>query len=258
MSPDRAPSSGSSEGSSEMRYRAGTGRSSGLASTTIRRSRTSTPVRTGGGRSRQVAVSSTTRTRRPTPAPALRRRNRNRLNDFSTVDDGRDDQDDEYSDEYVESPRSPTPPRSSNTTTTRQRQVNIRAGGRTARLNVSTQVDSRTALDGSQLNWYERLMPECILNMTAPLTGYEVELVEAHRRDLDDEQLEHLELLRFERNRKVRRRLLTLMLVAGAISVAFYMRGRVIRKTGVRAALGEMKHRIEDGLSKTLHDTMGK
>lgn len=97
-------------------------------------------------------------------------------------------------------------------------------------------------------------MPECILNMSSPITGYEGRLDS----DVDDEEYEILERQRLKRNRRVRRRLLTLMLIATAASVFFYTRGRMFRKVGVKAAMSSMKHRIEDGLAKSIQETMGK
>lgn len=153
----------------------------------------------------------------------------------------------------------------------RSRHVTIDArtgGGRTARVNFSSGATAngrrRTALDGSPLSWYERLMPECVLNVTAPLTGYETQLDSRESSELDEHELELLERQRLKRNRKIRRRLLTIMLVASIATTFFVMRGRGMlrgaggRAGGVKAALGEFTHRIEDGFGKKLHDTLGK
>lgn len=105
-----------------------------------------------------------------------------------------------------------------------------------------------------ELAWYERLMPDFFLNMTAPLTGYEPILDS----DVEDEEYEILERQRLKRNRRIRRRLITMMLLAGAAGLFMYYRGRVLRRVGVRAAMCTMKHRIEDGLAKSIHETMGK
>lgn len=132
-----------------------------------------------------------------------------------------------------------------------RRQVGIdtrSAKGSQTRVSV-TGARSRAALAGPQLSWYERLMPEFLLNMTAPLTGYESRLDS----DIDDDDYEILERQRLRRNRRIRRRMLVLALVATVASVALAMRGKFVRKTGVKAVIGEMKHRLEDGLSKTIH-----
>lgn len=102
--------------------------------------------------------------------------------------------------------------------------------------------------------------------MTAPITGYETALDEIED-ELNDEELELLERQRFRRNRRIRRRLLAIVLVASLASAYFIYRGRApspgllgMRRApqGVRETIGEMAHRFEDGLSKTIHDTMGK
>jgi len=97
-------------------------------------------------------------------------------------------------------------------------------------------------------------MPEFVLNMTAPITGYESRL----ESDIEDEEYEILERERLRRNRRVRRRLLTLVLLATAASVFMYTRGRIGQRVGVKAAVSSMKHRLEEGLAKSIHDTMGK
>jgi len=107
-------------------------------------------------------------------------------------------------------------------------------------------------------------MPEFLLRMTSPLTGYETALDHIEE-ELNDEELELLERQRFRRNRRIRRRVLTVCLVAGLASAYFIYRGRGsngsflgFRRSPVRGTIGEMAHRVEEGLSKTIHDTMGK
>lgn len=132
------------------------------------------------------------------------------------------------------------------TTTKRSRRVSRRAvaAGRAAG-------ESSTGL-----SWYERIMPNFMLNMTAPLTGYENEVADS---DVDeDEEYAILDRSRIKRNRRIRRRLVTFMLLAAAASLFMYTRGRLLKKVGVRAAVCSMKQRIEDGLSKTVQETMGK
>lgn len=97
-------------------------------------------------------------------------------------------------------------------------------------------------------------MPECLLSMSAPITGYETRLDS----DVEDDEFELLERQRLKRNRRVRRRLLTLILVAAVAAGLMYSRGRMMRRTGIKAAASTLKNRIEDGLSKAVHDTMGK
>lgn len=106
-----------------------------------------------------------------------------------------------------------------------------------------------------QLSWYERLMPECFLTMTSPITGYESRLDSDVE---DDDEYEILERQRLKRNKRVRRRLLTLVLLAAAASAFMYSQGRLFRKVGVRATMSGLKHRLEDGLSKSIQETMGK
>lgn len=106
------------------------------------------------------------------------------------------------------------------------------------------------------LTWYERLMPSFMLNMTAPLTGYENEV--SHSDIEDDEEYAVLDRSRIKRNRRIRRRLVTIMFLAAAASLLIYTRGRVLKKVGVKAAVTSMKQRIEDGLAKTVQETMGK
>lgn len=114
---------------------------------------------------------------------------------------------------------------------------------------------SSSANLGQPLAWYERLLPECVLAMSSPITGYETRLDS----DVDQQEYEILERERLRRNRRIRRRLATLLLVAGAASAVMYLaNGRLFRRAGVRAGVSTFKHRLEDGLSRTIHDTLGK
>lgn len=99
-------------------------------------------------------------------------------------------------------------------------------------------------------------MPEFILNLSAPITGYENRLDS----DVEDEDYEILERQRLKRNRRIRRRLLTVMLVATTVGVFMYTRGRMFRagRMGIKGAVNTMKHRLEGGLAKTVAETMGK
>lgn len=106
----------------------------------------------------------------------------------------------------------------------------------------------------SDLAWYDHLMPDFLLNMTAPLTGYESRLDS----DVEDDEYDILERQRLKRNRRIRRRLLTLLFLASAGAVFMYTRGKIMRKVGVKVAVSNMKHRIEDGLAKSIQETMGK
>ena len=132
-----------------------------------------------------------------------------------------------------------------------ERQNNGRVRG--AQLTMTT-TGTNLPANQNELSWYERLMPEFVLNMTAPITGYESRL----ESDIEDEEYEILERERLRRNRRVRRRLLTLVLLATAASVFMYTRGRIGQRVGVKAAVSSMKHRLEEGLAKSIHDTMGK
>lgn len=121
--------------------------------------------------------------------------------------------------------------------------------GRSASLSAT-----ETNTNPDNLSWYERLLPECFLNLSAPITGYEDRL----ESDIDDEEYEILERQRLKRNKRIRRRLLTVMLIATAAGVFMYTRGRMFRKVGVKAAMNTMKHRLEDGFAKSIQETMGK
>lgn len=116
-------------------------------------------------------------------------------------------------------------------------------------------VVSSSGSQGQRLAWYERLLPECVLAMSSPLTGYETAL----EPDVADEEYEILERERVRRNRRIRKRLLTLLFMAGAATAFVYVaNGRLFRKVAVKASVNTIKHRFEDGLVRTIHDTMGK
>lgn len=119
---------------------------------------------------------------------------------------------------------------------------------------IAATSSSSNRMNSSDLSWYERLLPEFLLNLSAPITGYE------DRLDLDtnEEDFEILERQRLKRNKRIRRRLLTVMLIATAAGVFMYTKGRMFRKVGVKAAVNTMKHRIEGGLAKSIQETMGK
>lgn len=151
-----------------------------------------------------------------------------------------------------------------------RRQVSISADSQQAGVGRSSRAARR--LDGSwaavalrsaarrgadELSWYERLLPECLLSLTAPLTGYERQSDMGH---LNERECAILERERLRRNRRVRRRLVLILAVASIASAYFFYRGRVPmrRPQGVRGTINEVAHRIEDGLSKTFHDTVGK
>lgn len=104
--------------------------------------------------------------------------------------------------------------------------------------------------------WYDRLLPDYVLELTSPLTGYEARVDP----DVGDEEYYILERERVRRNERIRRRLLTVMLVAAAAGAFYYARGRWIRScrpTDVRNAMSSMARKIEDGLSKSMIDKMG-
>lgn len=124
--------------------------------------------------------------------------------------------------------------------------------GRTRRTATLSTTEANTNPDG--LSWYERLLPEFLLSLSAPITGYEDRLDS----DIDDEEYEILERQRLKRNKRIRRRLFTVMLIATAAGAFIYTRGRMFRKVGVKAAMSTMKHRLEDGFAKSIQETMGK
>lgn len=119
---------------------------------------------------------------------------------------------------------------------------------------ITATSSSSNRMNSSDLSWYERLLPEFLLNLSAPITGYEDRL----DLDTDEEDFEILERQRLKRNKRIRRRLLTVMLIATAAGVFMYTKGRMFRKVGVKAAMNTMKHRIEGGLAKSIQETMGK
>lgn len=143
----------------------------------------------------------------------------------------------------------------------------------------------RRRIEQEPLSWYERLMPECLLSITAPITGYSGQSfhemsysssANSSRNSANrysQQELAELERQRLRRNRRIRRRLLAIFLAASLASAYFIYRGRGtitggglfggFRRSGgpisgVRQTIGEMAHRFEDGLSKTYHDTLGK
>lgn len=122
-------------------------------------------------------------------------------------------------------------------------EISYNDDGRRLRATVST-----NRSDG--LAWYERLIPDFFLNMTAPVTGYENRL----ESDVEEDEYEILERQRLKRNRRIRRRLFALVAVAAAATAFFYYRGKLPKKSGVQAAMSSMAHRLESGISKKMHD----
>lgn len=144
--------------------------------------------------------------------------------------------------------RRPTPARpAASSSAANRRQV---SGPRAAsvRHNKTTALDAVSAeANEVRLNWYERLLPECLLNITAPITGYEARLDS----DIDEDEYDILERNRLKRNKRIRRRLMTVMLgaIAGAAFLAY--KGNFRPKTGgVKAAVDSVKH----GIQKSIHD----
>lgn len=129
-----------------------------------------------------------------------------------------------------------------------------RGGSGRTRYGASVTLQSGESADSTRLTWYDRMMPDFLLNLTAPITGYESRLDS----DIDDEEYEILERQRLKRNRRVRRRLLALILIATATTAFLYSRGRIFRRAGVKAAASTLKQRIEGGLARSIQETMGK
>lgn len=219
-------------------------------SSSVRISRRSAP---GGGSQSRVSLSRTgnttsrggsnsARARRPTPVAARRRR----VADDYDEDYFDDDDEDAARGGNLSSSRRQ---RGARTNTSASATFDRNQGAATA-----TYRRYSSPANPNDLTWYDRLMPDFVLNMTAPLTGYESRL----NLDVEDEEYEILERERLRRNRRIRRRLLTLMFLATAGAVVMYTRGKLMRKVGVKLAVNNMKHRIEDGLVKSIHETMGK
>lgn len=215
--------------------------------TTVRLSRR---AGTGGGQTRvsmnrsgnsaSLSATSTrgngTRSRRATPVARRRRR---------AVEYDYNDYDDDYNDDD-------TPTRNGRGRNARGTTTTVSLDRNQGEAVATYRRDSNG--NPADLAWYDRLMPDFVLNMTAPLTGYESRLDS----DVDDDEYDILERQRLKRNRRIRRRLLTLVLLATAGAVFMYTRGKVMRKVGVKVAVSNMKHRIEDGLAKSIQETMGK
>lgn len=209
--------------------------------------RRSAAAATKSSSSRRVSFGA--RVRRPTPAAP--RRNSNRLSDFIVRDRLGSDEEQEAEREEEEAVETVQVERSGQASAAERRAAAARDLG---------------------LTWYERLMPECLLGLTAPITGYESDAAAALRRArprASQLELDLLERQRLSRNRRIRRRLVALLLVASLASAFFVYRGRASQPggglfgarrapQGVRQVVGEMAHRFEDGLSRTIHDTMGK
>lgn len=123
-------------------------------------------------------------------------------------------------------------------------QVAYNNDGRQIRASLTTRRNS----DG--LRWYDRLIPEFMLNMTAPITGYERQVESDYE---DDDEFEILERQRLRRNRRIRRRLLALVIAAAAATAFFYSKGKLPKKNGVQAAVSSVAQRIEDGISKKIN-----
>lgn len=104
------------------------------------------------------------------------------------------------------------------------------------------------------LSWFEQLLPECLLNATAPITGYESRL----ESDVEDDEYEILERQRMKRNKRVRRRLVAFILIGAAVSAFMYSQGRWFRRPSVRATAMSGLQRLESGLSKSIKETIGK
>lgn len=132
---------------------------------------------------------------------------------------------------------------------------NIRSAEMSYQNDGQGRIDATLATNGRRNNnnnlttglcWYERLMPEFLLNMTSPITGYENSIDS----DVEDDEYEILERQRVKRNRRIRRRLAGLLLVAAAATAFVYARGRMGRRLGVQAAVNTMAGKIENGISK--------
>lgn len=116
------------------------------------------------------------------------------------------------------------------------------------RVTINTSRTEELGPKGNQLSWYERMMPECLLTMTSPITGYEARLDS----DVDESEYDILERQRQKRNKRVRRRLITLILIAAAASAFAYSQGHLFRRMGVRATMTDLTHRLETGLAKSV------
>lgn len=190
-----------------------------------------------------------TRARRTTPVAARRRRPVSDIvEDYDEDEDEVDLRNSTSSSARRQRGATSAAPRANNNTTMTATLDRNQGGGAV----VSTY--QRYPSDPTELAWYDRLMPDFVLNMTAPLTGYESRLDS----DIDDDEYEILERQRLKRNRRIRRRLLTLVLLASAGALFMYSRGKLMRKGSVKAAVSTMKHRLEDGLAKSIQETMGK
>lgn len=199
-------------------------------------------------RNRPLTTTNNSSRARRAPTPVARQRSRNGSFDNQLTDDSREG-------ELVAGTNNNNNSSSNNTCLNRRRATgNTQSSFTTTRQRISQAVIGRGRRLANELTWFERMMPECILTMTAPLTGYESRLDS----DVEDDEYEILERHRLKSNRRVRRRLLTLMLLAGAAGFFMYYRGRMVRKMGVKAAVSSMKHRLEDGLAKSIQETMGK
>lgn len=123
-------------------------------------------------------------------------------------------------------------------------QVSYDNDGRRIRAMIST-----SKRESEDMTWYERLIPEFFLNLTAPVTGYENSL----EPDIEDHEYEILERQRLRRNRRIRRRLFAVFVIVAAASAYMYSKGRLPKRGGVQAAMSSVAHRIED-VSKKFHD----
>lgn len=104
---------------------------------------------------------------------------------------------------------------------------------------------------GRDVAWYERFLPEFVLNVTAPLTGYENQLDSDIEDEIDNQhEFELLERQRLRRNGRIRRRLAGFLLVAAAASALIYARGRITRRLGVHAAVSSVAGKIENGINR--------
>jgi hypothetical protein len=241
-----------------------------------RETRTETVVgANNGSRTRSSVVATTTRARRPTPVPRRaggqprsssigRGQSRSLSDDY--IYNEHDDDDMVSSDEQRRYDRDHPLDRHQRShqhrhpvhhdTHVKHRHVSISTRSQNGAGRSTTQRQVTVTSDGCHsppLTWYERMMPECLLTLTAPITGYEHQL--ETRPDMDPIECEILERERIRRNRRIRRRVLTIVVAASLASAYFIWRGRIPgRRPGVRGAITS----VADGLSKSIHDTMGK
>lgn len=116
---------------------------------------------------------------------------------------------------------------------------------------IQATVSTNASSNPNQMSWYERLMPEFLLSLTSPITGYESRLDSDVEDEIEDERdYEILETQRLRRNRGIRRRLAGFLLIAAAASAFMYTRGRLSRRMGVHAAVSSVAGKIESGINR--------